>query len=47
VESLLHFGQDQIVASLCLIMGVFVLGILLLGILLVNRPIRVRFHHAG
>ncbi|MBI4563514.1 MAG: iron ABC transporter permease [Planctomycetes bacterium] len=46
IASLLHFGKDSIVASLCLILTIFTALVLVLGMLLVNRPLRVRLQDA-
>ena len=39
LASLLHFGEDAIVAALCLMVSCFVIGLLLLCQLLVRRPL--------
>ncbi|MHC4514052.1 MAG: ABC transporter permease [Planctomycetota bacterium] len=46
IASLLHFGKDDVVAALCLVIAAFILGILLLCILIANRPIHIRLQHA-
>jgi ABC-type Fe3+ transport system permease subunit len=46
LASLLHFGKDPIVASLCVILTAVAGAVLLLGLLIVGSPIRLRLHHA-
>lgn len=42
IASLLHFGEDRIVASLCLTLSALVVGTLTLGTLLLNRRLEFR-----
>lgn len=42
ITSLLHFGEDRIVASLCLTLCVIVAGVVLLGLLVLNRRLELR-----
>jgi iron(III) transport system permease protein len=42
IASLLHFGEDRIVASLCLTLSALVVGVLVLGLLALNRRLEFR-----
>lgn len=44
LASLLHFGQDSIVAALCVMLTGLVASILFLGSLLAGAPLRLRLH---
>jgi iron(III) transport system permease protein len=46
LASLLHFGKDSIVASLCVILTSVVGAVLLLGLLVAGSPFRLRLTHA-
>lgn len=47
LASLLHFGEDSVVAALCLMVSGFVIGLLLLCQLLMNRPLRIATYDEG
>ena len=46
LASLLHFGEEAVVAALCLMVSGFVVGLLCLFFLLTNRPLRVKLNPA-
>ena len=45
LSSLLHFGEDAIVAALCLMASGFLIGVLLLAHLVIHRPLRIELCH--
>ncbi|MBN1419954.1 MAG: iron ABC transporter permease [Planctomycetes bacterium] len=46
LASLLHFGEDAVVAALCLMISAFAIGVVLLSTLIARRPPRLRLSHA-
>ncbi len=44
LASLLHFGEESVVAALCVMVSAFIAGVVLLGRLVINRPLRLGFY---
>lgn len=44
ISSLLHFGEDRIVAALCLTLSGLILIVFLFGLLLLNRKVELNLH---